>query len=114
MPEATDSGLIPLCGKVHGVGESEPTWISSEEASPLTQLPTGTIEHAVRVGRMARRSVGHNHKADARAQASPLSARWNPALVSLTVDQATVLAGTRLGPGPESMGTAQTFFVLLA
>lgn len=40
---------------MHGVGDTEPTWISWEEASRLTHFRTPTIEHAVRVGRIVRR-----------------------------------------------------------
>lgn len=37
------------------VGDSEPTWISWEEASRLTGFPVSTIDYATRVGRIARR-----------------------------------------------------------
>ena len=37
------------------MGTSEPTWISWEEASQLTGIRVPTIEHATRVGRIARR-----------------------------------------------------------
>jgi len=37
------------------VGDSEPTWISWEEASRLTGIPVPTIDYATRVGRIARR-----------------------------------------------------------
>ena len=40
---------------MRGVGASEPTWISWEEASRLTGIPVPTVEHATRVGRIARR-----------------------------------------------------------
>lgn len=40
---------------MRGVGVSEPTWISWEEASRLTGIPVPTVEYATRVGRIARR-----------------------------------------------------------
>ena len=44
-----------LCGKMRDVAGSDLNWISWEEASRLTGIRVPTIEHAVRVGRIARR-----------------------------------------------------------